>query len=185
MWHRENAPHEITTLGRFSVYMFQTNSNGFLITRSVIEIHAAIEGIEGTYSCSAINEKNVHISESFVIDVIIPPQIVVAPNRLINMVAMPTTQQMLVVTCVALGSPRPTLQWRKNGETLKNSSPNGQFTIRETVKNHGGIELVHSQLELCGAERQMETEYSCAAITNTDASNSELFQICIIGGYIS
>lgn len=183
VWTRDSYNGPITTLGRFSIHTFQANSNGFRITRSILEIHVAIENIEGEFRCSASDRENVEIFQTFAVDVIIPPQIVIAPSRLINMVAMPTNQQMLVVTCVALGSPHPTLQWRKNGETI-NDSPNGLVTIRETVKNHGGVELVHSQLELCGTERQTETEYSCAAITDTYASRSELFKICTIGRWV-
>ena len=151
------------------------------MTRSVLEIRTAVENIEGTFKCSASNEENVQPTfEIFTVDVIIPPQIVITPTRLINMVAMPTRQQTMVVTCVAFGSPRPTLQWRNSGITLRNSA---QVTIRETVKTHGGIEVVHSQLELCGAERRPETEYSCTA-TNKAASNSSLFHICTIGTLI-
>ena len=115
--------------------------------------------------------------ETFVVDVIVAPQIVVAPTPLMTMVAMPTIQQTLVATCVAFGSPRPALKWRNGGLTLKNSQ---QVTITETVRDHDGLEVVHSQLMVCGAERRPETEYSCTA-SNTAASNSSIFRLCIIG----
>ena len=145
-----------------------------------------IKSIEGTYSCSASNKANFFMNITFMVDVIIPPEIVVEPTPLINMVAMPNVNQTLVVTCVALGSPLPTLLWKDitNGKILENSSKS--VTIRETVKTHGGIELVHSQLELCEAESLSGTEYGCIAYSNanTDDSESEYFQICTIGRYI-
>lgn len=186
VWTRDTSNSPITTRGRFSVHTRQVNSDdGYRITRSELEIHTAIERIEGTYSCSASNKDNFFTNITFTIDVIIPPKIVVEPTPLINMVAVPNVNQTLVVTCVALGSPRPSLLWKDitNGKILHNSK---SVTIRETVKHHGGIELIHSQLELCEAESLSGTEYGCIAYTNAniDDSESEYFQVCTIGRYI-
>ena len=117
----------------------------------------------------------------FTIDVLIPPRIVVAPTCLINMVAMPSINQTFVVTCVALGSPRPTLQWWTQNSTGTKTLKNSTYTpIIETVKIHEGIEFVQSHLLLSGAERQSDTNYSCTA-ANTAGSKSSLFKICAIG----
>ena len=180
-WTTNTSDSPITTRGRFSVHTYQVISNGYQFTRSVLEIHTAIENIEGVFICLASNSDNFSANATFTIDVIVPPKIIVAPTCLINMVAMPTINQTLVVTCVALGSPLPTLQWWAQTSTetkkLKNST---SVPVREEVKIHGGIEFVHSQLVLSGAEKQSDTTYSCTA-ANTASSKSSHFKICTIG----
>ena len=179
-WTRNTSGSPIATRGRFSVDTHQVISGGYQFTRSVLNIHTALESIEGTFSCSASNGNNVPKSITFTIDVIVPPQIVVEPAYLTNMVANATVQQRLVVTCVALGSPLPTIQWKN----LTSGREPENVIINETVKSHGGIEFVHSRLELCGVERQPNTNYSCKALTvdkSSGASNSSRFEICTIG----
>jgi hypothetical protein len=176
-WTRNTSDSPIATRGRFSIHTSQIISDGYQFTRSVLKIHTAIESIEGTFSCSASNENSVSKSINFTIDVIVPPQIIVEPSYLTNMVAMANAQQTLVVTCVALGSPLPTIQWKN----LTSGRAPENVIINETIQNHGGIELVHSRLEVCGAERQPNTNYSCKARTISEASSSSLFEICTIG----
>ena len=183
-WTRNTSSSPIATRGRFSVYTHQVISGGYQFTRSVLNIHTALESIEGTFSCSASNGDNVPKSITFTIDVIIPPKIVVEPAYLTNMVANATVQQTLVVTCVALGSPLPTIQWKN----LTSGREPENVIVNETVKSHGGIEFVHSRLELCGVERQPNTNYSCKALTvdkTSGASISSRFEICTIGTYLT
>ena len=184
IWTRDTSDSLITTRGRFSVDTHQVISGGYQFTRSVLNIHTAIESIEGVFSCSAGNGNNVPKNITFTINVIVPPQIVVEPAYLTNMVAMATFQQTLVVTCVALGSPLPTIQWKN----LTSGREPENVIINETVKRHGGIELVHSRLELCGVDRQPNTNYSCKALTvdtTSDASSSSQFEICTIGNHFT
>lgn len=172
VWTRNTS---YTTLGRFSIHNFQVNENGLQVTRSVLEIRSAVENIEGTFNCSASNNLNRLPSfMTFTIDVVIPPHIVVFPT---DLVIVSTSQQTVFVSCVAFGSPRPSLVWRNGDRTLVNST---QVSIVETTENHRGIELVRSQLEVCDSRGQPETEYSCTA-TNSFTSNSSSFHICTTG----
>ena len=185
VWTRNTSANPISTLGRFAIHTHQVSVNGLYVTRSVLEITAASEILEGTFNCSARNNfSDFTLTSTFVIDVVLPPQIVISPVRQMKMVATPTSRKATFVMCVALGSPRPSLEWRNGAVNLHNSS---HVTITETIETYGGgRELVRSQLEICGPETLPVTEYSCIATNrygNTVASNSSSFHICTIGIY--
>ena len=61
------------------------------------------------------------------------------------------------LTCVASGSPLPSVTWSKNGSTLSNSS--GLY-VHQVLVTDSGLIFVESVLQTCTAE---ESDYSCRA----------------------
>ena len=184
-WTRSTSQNPITTLGRFTIYTIQVSTNGVYLTRSILEIHSAMENLNGMFSCSGKNNLTTGQTplHTFMIKVVIPPQIILAPVRYSHMVVTPTQLQTTFVTCVAIGSPRPTLEWRNSHLKLKNST---NISITEKVEIREGREFVHSQLEICGPEQLPGSDYTCIASNrygNFVAANSSVFHICTMGKY--
>ena len=185
VWTRSSSSIPITTVGRFTVHTFQVVQDGLYQTRTVLEINSAVESIEGVFNCSGTNsltDVDSHtFSQTFSIDVAVPPQIALAPVRYSQMVVSPNGQKTAIVACAAFGSPRPSLSWLNRGLYLTDSS---QITITERVEVRGGREIVRSQMEICSPETIPESEYTCIATNrygNTIASNTSSFHLCTIG----
>lgn len=182
VWSRNTSKNPITTIGRFTIHdTFQVSTNGVYLTRSILEIHSAVTNLDGMFTCSANNSLTTGKTpfHTFIIGVVIPPQIILAPVRHSYMVV--TQLQTMFVMCVAIGLPRPTLEWRNSHIKLKNSS---NISITEKVVDHGGREFVLSQLEICGPQQLPESDYSCIASNrygNSIAVNSSVFHICTLG----
>ena len=180
-WTRSTSRNPITTVGRFSIHTFQVSTNGVYLTRSILEIHSAIENLNGVFNCSGLTNGKARF-RTFMIKVVIPPQIILAPVRYSHMVVTPTQLQTTFVTCVAIGLPRPTLEWRNGHLKLKNST---NVSITEKVEIRKGREFVHSQLEICSPEKLPESDYICIASNHYGAANSSVFHICTIGKIVT
>ena len=67
------------------------------------------------------------------------------------------TSTTALLTCVASGSPLPSITWRRNGSTLHNISDAYIFETRITSRQ---FTFVKSVLEICG---NSSNEFSCTA----------------------
>ncbi len=104
-----------------------------------------------------------------------PTQVLVAPDNIEL-----TSNQTVVLSCVAHAFPPPTISWSRNGRIL----PFSESLTNTRVENHGtvvgGVRLVRSRLEMCNAGALASGRYSCLADNGLTHSSAD-FQVTIPG----
>ena len=83
-----------------------------------------------------------------------------------------------MLACSALGVPRPSIQWYKDGSLLMNESLTAIYT--EEFENNDLL-FITSILELCSVEGDDEGTYSCQA-TNSVGNISVEFVVRVMLG---
>ena len=64
----------------------------------------------------------------------------------------------VVLTCVGIGDPRPSVTWSNEGVSLSTSS---RISINQELVTENGVEYVQSILEICSAEEADGGQYTC------------------------
>uniref|UniRef100_UPI0035900F1F hemicentin-1 n=1 Tax=Myxine glutinosa TaxID=7769 RepID=UPI0035900F1F len=121
-WHRPDGTMPGTS-GRFT-----TLTTGELI------IDEAQTSDAGTYTCFAANGAGV-VERRFHLDVVVAPAFIEHPGNL-----SVTTGQNLVLTCLAIGVPKPHLSWKHNQKLLPVIGEDGysKLIIEHTRLGHAG-----------------------------------------------
>ena len=89
-----------------------------------------------------------------------PPEIVIAPSD----VAV-TAGATILLTCVAIGSPTPSLSWHRSntGTYYGNGTGDDRHSVYERTETINGVLFVTSIFEICSVEEEEEGEYGCLA----------------------
>ncbi len=105
-----------------------------------------------------------------------PPEILIAPSEVVSV----DEGNTILLTCVALGPPRPSIYWSHSGTGTVYGPGAGddRHRVNETVGSEDGVEFVTSVFEICGIEFGEAGEYSCMA-GNSAGVSSVSFNITV------
>lgn len=94
-----------------------------------------------------------------------------------------SARNTILLTCVGLGNPPPSLSWKRDGHaTLQNGS---QTTIFERVTVKNGFMFTRSVLQICRVTARGDTgTYNCTA-TNIFGNDSARVELTVHGKYYS
>ena len=98
---------------------------------------------------------------------------IIAPPPLTEVTAGNT----VFFSCAGYGIPTPYITWSRNGTQLYN---NTRVRIYTRVVNEGGVQLIHSLLELCSVIPADEGDYACE-MENVVGTNSSTFYLEVLG----
>lgn len=86
----------------------------------------------------------------------------------------------LTLTCVAFGSPVPSISWFRNGNQSVDSETENAL-VTESLIEQSNVTFVESILQICPVEAGDEGEYGCQA-TNANGMQSVAFQVVVTQG---
>ena len=139
---------------------------GVEFVQSILEICST--GVEntGVYNCTATNDQGTD-SRSWTLELTFIP---VAPE----VVIVPESQSVdygstVLMTCVAYGTPEPTISFFKDGVSVDDTS---EFVfIYTTFVSEGDLNFTQSILEVCSIGLDNVGEYSCTAANNVSSDS--------------
>ncbi|XP_038065170.1 neural cell adhesion molecule 2-like isoform X2 [Patiria miniata] len=139
----------------------------FIFSGKNLTITAVDSTDKGSYQCRATNTVGSAVSSPISVVVVIPTAFVTTPSS----VEIFITGEPANLTCSAMGSPRPTIEWKKGTVTLTTDS-------LHIITQSSAEDVAISSLEYRTISVEAQGKYTCTA-RNPEQTLQHLFEVAI------